>query len=466
MGSILIIFGIFTPLAIPLTVLIDNFIVWNLGSRMIFLTGLVIWLGNGWKYYSMDRLLINKLLVNLRQLYIFSNAITYSPKTIRTLGLLIWGGMTLTSASFHLVDEAWNKGYAVMFLLRTPYYNDFYEFFYSLNTPLLAILSKISCYLMMIWMAGLWTLPGIKLMRYFSFAMGLMFFISSILFINLSYLPYTELLFWILIHFPNLFLFRSNIFEDRETSSEVLPHINSSKMVFQKLLRDFIRFNIIISFIIFNSGSVLRIFSKNLRINLAFEKVLNNEYYRKWNKAWGQAPVDDFNSNDLYNYKYSIVGCRRNNDSTIDLVPWEDENGGRLSYLTNDEFFLRKSAPFKMETWQKSWKIQNDKKALIDSFRELSLEVASFDAALTNNVKKADYYTFYLIEHFVELKNGIPIGWSTSNNSIVRAKFDIDQSMLSKKSGIKYLIPPGHFFERKRTERTKKRFCKDKIFME
>ena len=135
----------------------------------------------------------------------------------------------------------------------------------------------------------------------------------------------------------------------------------------------------------------------------------------------------------------------------------------RLSYLKNDEFFLKLTAPFKDETSDKSWQIFNDKKVILDRFKELSQEVASFDAAL-NREKKINY-SFYLIEHSVDFKNSVPIGWSIYENSTVRSRLDINHSMLYKNNRIKYVIPPGHFFERRRIETTKKRFCKNRNFL-
>jgi len=461
-GSIFILLGLFTPLSLPITVLIDTFIVWNLGSRLVFLTGLIVWLGNGWKYYSLDRLLISTLPRRLHFLYSLSNEITYPPQTIRTLGLLIWGGMTLTSASFHATDEAWVKGFAVIHLLRTPYYNDFYELFYSIDTQLLLILSKISCYLMMIWQAFLWALPGIKATRRFSFAMGVLFFSSSILFINLSYLPYTELIFWLLIYCPNMlsvgadskYIHGGNPAEQTTSRTSMRPAVEAIKR--------FIKYNIIISFVVFNTGNTVRLFAGDTsELRALIDSVLLNKYYRKWNLVWGQAPLDDFNSNTLYNYRFSIVGCREYIDSTSALIPWEDGNGGRLKYLKNDRFFLGVSEPFKQSTSTKSWDIDTDKILILREFKALSAEIASFDLAISNTIyHKISGYTFYLVENFVRVDNSLPIGWSTGNESRIVSEFTIPRPKKQSASQFKHVVPPGHLFEAKRMEQTAQRYCK------
>lgn len=460
-GSILVALGLFTPLSLPVTAFLDYSIVWNLGSRLIILTGLIIWLGNGWKYYSLDRMLISSLLRPIGPLYKFSNSITYTPQTIRTLGLLIWGGMTLTSASFHINDEAWLKGYAVIHLLRTPFYNDFYELFYLVDTQLLLILSKLSCYLMMTWQAALWALPGIKIIRNFSFVMGLLFFLSSILFINISYLPFTELVFWILIYLPNSLWLG---WEDSYTRGVHAIESISSGVPLQaaaRQLKRFIKYNIIISFVIFNAGNTVRLFAgESSKTRALIDNILlNNKFYRRWNSAWGQAPLDDFNSNDLFDYRFSVVGCREYTDSTTDLVPWEDLNGGRLKYLRNDKFFMRVSVPFKQSTKTRSWNLREDKAIILRKFRALSTEIADFDIAATKDNPKIRAHTFYLIEHFVKFQDSLPVGWSTDNESLLLAEFKIPRSTKESTSNFKYAVPPGHLFVSKRIERTSQRYC-------
>ena len=215
--SIFTTIGIFLPITIPLISLTNSFTAINLGGQITAIILIIIFFGKCWRHLSIDKFFINKNKL-YSKLYLFFENLNLNPQAIRLFGLWLWGGVCFSAMSYHFNDSSWIKGTAVLTLLRTPYLNDYYQIFNNINDSILIFLSAISLYLMAIWELIIWIIPGIKILREITFWWGIAFFVSSIIFINLSYLPYIEIILWLLLYKPYLF-------------SKLIPNSNTENVI-------------------------------------------------------------------------------------------------------------------------------------------------------------------------------------------------------------------------------------------
>jgi len=201
------------------------------------------------------------------------------------------------------------------------------------------------------------------------------------------------------------------------------------------------------------------LFVKNDYIVSNINLVLKNKYYRKWNLAWGQAPLDDFNEGDLMSSRFSIVSCRLMENNKFQLVPWQDMNGGRLSYLNNDEFYIKNSLQFQRNTMRLNWDLEIDREKIVNHFNNLSLKIATFDFHVKKKLNVLGY-EFFLIEHFPVFTDQSITGWTLGEDSRMRKKIYINSTSIENYNGIPRIdIPPGHLNTYKRSKLTREFIC-------
>ncbi|KGG00276.1 hypothetical protein EU98_1808 [Prochlorococcus marinus str. MIT 9314] len=457
-SSLLVFLGIFTPVFLPVLAFTNSFISVNLTCQLVLITCLVIFLGNGWSYYSFDKILAKSSSIYQYFIY-YSNSITFNINIIRTIGVYLWGGVCISALSFHFKDPSWINGTAVLTLLRTPYLNDYYEYFNQLNTNFLLVLSRLSLYGMAIWELILWPIPGIKLIRRITFVWGILFFISSIVFINLSYLPYVELLFWVLIYRPDIvsftFLDKGNI----STRFSPIASKSFSKIII--IIKNFIRLSAIGSLIVSNVLNIYILNFENSSRTSFFRKIYNNRYYKRWNYLWGQAEVNVFNEYDLHMNRYSTVICRITNSNDIQLVPFQDLNGGRLEYLANDSFYFNNSLTFQRGSIYLNWENLRDREQLLKDWRPLVSRVIEFDYAVHKYSKNIKKYKVFLLENKpYYFKSNFLAGWNIDGDPIIRETQSLNTISMQKQIGFSRLsIPPGHFNSYNRSLQTLKKYC-------
>ena len=447
-------FGFFTFLTMPIFVLLDNLISWNLSSQLVVILSISIWLSNGWLYLSFDQFLCKRFLI-YGKIISFANCLTFNAVTLRNLSLLLWGGLVFTNVFFHLNDPNWINGTVIFHLLRTPYYNDFYYYFFSINDSLLIIISKITAYGMIIWELFLWMLPGIKRIRQLTFIWGLMFFLGCIFLLNLSYLPYLEIIFWLFLYCPDklsYLFFRKNKF----IKNNKYEYQNSFKIL--DMTRNFIKFNLFFCFLFGSLSNALIIYSPNYHFKNYLSNVLHNKYFRKWNKLWGHNSVNDFNESDLLSSRYSICICRVLDNGDKELVPWQDQNGGRLSYLSNDNFYL-KSLSFNKKIMRLNYEEISNKLIFEKEINKIVSLIIEFDMNINNKRRIAGYDVFF-IEHFPKYKDGFLAGWTIDDASLVHENIFISKNSIVRKNKLPVLeIPPSYFHYNYRRDKTSKFKC-------
>jgi len=204
--SISLCVGIFTSFSSLVLILSSSIIshylnIWNLSDFMTILFLSLFVFANSSHYFSIDRIFKKYFNVN------FSSPlnIVENERDLQKLLLLIfiiYGLASLGGIMYHLNDTNWQDGKIVIELLTNSYLSNGYQFFADFlinNESLFAVISALgtifqSCF-------QIFMIPAIfiKRLRPFVFFYGLFFFLISLFIIKLSFLPYFEILLWLVL---------------------------------------------------------------------------------------------------------------------------------------------------------------------------------------------------------------------------------------------------------------------------
>lgn len=298
---------------------------------------------------TIDYYLINKIkgfpkknLLIFSGFGISSESFTY----IRIIALFMFGAICVDAVSFHMFDKLWLEGNVLQLMLRTPYLSDFYSLFnnFSKHYPrAFNILCMTGLYVQLIWELAMIPLSTFKWGRIFVFLQGMLFFSISLIFINVSYLPWFELLLWLLI-FP-------------------LPATVAVKTYMVRLNSNIKKYFLVTCLVVCTYHMY-----KRLSPLWGYKGTYRSGFI---SNIFGQKRVDVFNKTDLGMGQYSYVIY---NITKEKLVPFMDYYGGRLSHLRNDWLYFNNSLALQ--------RFSNRKEVSINS--EITTRVI-------NNVLRFDY---------------------------------------------------------------------------
>ena len=204
--SFLFTIGLFTPLACGLLIYFFSApLIPYLGTMVliIFLWGM-FFAGVG-RRWSIDAYLFNFTSTQrlLKYLYAFSLAPNNENfSKIRFFVLFLFWCICVRAMAFHFDDSYWLNGQTLQLLFTTPYLTDHYLYFqkFSQMFPLTYdVLCKLSLFVQSAWELLLIPLMYFWWGRIFVMVQGMAFFIASILFLVLGYLPYYEICMWIFL---------------------------------------------------------------------------------------------------------------------------------------------------------------------------------------------------------------------------------------------------------------------------
>ncbi len=213
--SLLFVLGLFTPIATFALFFLVNYFDFNLkmgtlGTSIITITLLLFLLLNAGSKYSLDAWLHNNFKKSLlakfnRWLYsIFGFPDAIQMKIAFFLVFVLYGIMSFSALSLHLTDAYWTSGHTSRVLFVNSYLCAHYDLFrwIELNfTNAFSLFSKFSSIGQSLFQFLMIPLIFTRWGRGFVFLWGMMFFIISELFLQLSYLPATELILWLLIFY-------------------------------------------------------------------------------------------------------------------------------------------------------------------------------------------------------------------------------------------------------------------------
>lgn len=212
--ALLFTIGFFTPLITILLILFWHWIdavmqCYTLGSSILILYLYLFTITNfGGAKYSLDNYFINKKNNVSKFLIKFYNISgNLSLKQLKITYLIILTAYALISFSaaiYHLHDPSWLNGTTTIELLTNSYLSKFHHFFRSIHLqyPLLFLFfsefSMIGQTIFQILMIPLlFNKYGIKFIKIW----GLGFFLISLFFIQLGYLPHIEIILWFIIFY-------------------------------------------------------------------------------------------------------------------------------------------------------------------------------------------------------------------------------------------------------------------------
>jgi predicted DCC family thiol-disulfide oxidoreductase YuxK len=202
--------GFLTPLAsIALLIFYNQFdfmLATNtLGTNVLTLLMLYFLFANAGRQYSLDaRLLAGRGPTWLQKIAGSLYGLLGSPdkRQLTIYKFVLFSSyalMSLGAIQFHLRDSYWLSGQTISVLLTNSYLSRFYEAFRwlqgTLSQPYL-IFSKISGFFQTIYQIAMIPLMWLKPGKYFVVLWGLGFFLISAIGLQLSYLPFLELVLW------------------------------------------------------------------------------------------------------------------------------------------------------------------------------------------------------------------------------------------------------------------------------
>ena len=455
--SVLLTVGLFTPVVIVglLFFAITSQFAFTLGNMV---TTIVLWglffLGAG-RAYSLDYLLwklspINKLL---SWVYCFACDLKdeLSIAKIRFVLIFLFWGICFAAVSYHFYDSFWLKGKVLQLFFTTPYLTDYYGCFISFRNHfpvLFNLFCTVGLYVQGFWELFLLPLMYVRWLRPFVVIQGYLFFIISLICMNLGYLPFVEICFWML-----LFNY-SSVWKSLLSPFSEQPVLKTNQTRSNKTISYFVIVGCFIALL----HALMNLSTIGLINNSVADTVRNIQNKLKTVFfTFGQGGVNVFNKADLNMGSAHFVVYETDKEGNIlRVVPFIDINGGRLDYLRNDILYFRLSV-----AWQR---MARERKFLNGNYstpseltKQFALQVAVLDALLTEEKQQsARYYNAAL---FVKdmIEEPLFTSWSqprnTANIRIILSEEDL--IYLKKKFKHVFDLPPGHAFSDMRLQETK-----------
>ncbi len=449
----LIAVGFMTPVAIVLFTaffLIDPPLFGTLGDQAaIIVLWLFILLGAG-KHYSVDSLLMRWKPVRapIEHLYCFSVKLT--PENfarVRFFGLMVFWAVNFSAVAFHFFDDFWLKGNVLQVAMATGFWNDHYQFTNALldRFPMaydflcrsgLYIQAIFETFLLLFMYCG-W--PG----RMFVFYQGLGFFLMSLLFINLGYLPLHELVMWGVLfgHTPAIFPFLIRGEKDRE--------VRRSTRFGAHPIHGLIAASFIIC-LVFNTLNMARICG--YRWNGKWPWTVQT--WRNLHRSLALEAVNVFNRDDLDTGGYRMVMYEVDEEGTpLRLVPFMDLNGGRLEYLRNDYLYYSR-----VLRWLRAPEIEKfvdgDYEEYGDKTKQVINTMITLDAAVTGPRPGRMYRVEIGRRKLMDGPHFLVWGdWET----LTERKYTLQPAVAKKiaqQSNLTFILGPGHWGSEERAKRS------------
>ena len=201
--------GLLTPLSITAFLVLsrwsDNFFqTGTLGTSVLIHLLFVLILLRAGRSHSLDSWLSERNLFPKWMARMYVKPSGNEVKCAYSFALIIYATISFVALAYHLMDSYWLHGVTVKSLFLSSYLNKHYTWFRAIDHAapwalgLVSVAAEIaqSCFQFLM-IPLMFVAPG----RFFVKWHGTFFFLISLLFISLSFLPYWELLLWWLIFF-------------------------------------------------------------------------------------------------------------------------------------------------------------------------------------------------------------------------------------------------------------------------
>jgi predicted DCC family thiol-disulfide oxidoreductase YuxK len=176
----------------------------TLGTNILSQFFIVLFLASHSRFYSVDTLLLNsKSAIGKAMSKLYSWVGVPTPESLRFyyfIGFFSYAIVSFCALSFHVLDENWVAGRTPFAFFPAAFLSKYYPLFREIVIHWPSLFMALSIFLtvgqsifqfFMIPMA--WTKWGMRFVIFWGFS----FFVASLFFVNLSYLPHAEVLSWL-----------------------------------------------------------------------------------------------------------------------------------------------------------------------------------------------------------------------------------------------------------------------------
>lgn len=343
--------------------------------------------------------------------------------------LLFWG-INVSAIVFHAADRLWLKGQVLQLVLTTPYLSDHSPMFVAWRDAhpfSYDLFGKAALLVQCVWELFLLPLMFWKWGRHFVKVQGLVFFVFSLVFLNLEYLPLFELLWWLLL------------FGHPSRSEPAAAEIKKPSSA----LRLVLVLSAVVCLLQTSRLALEPLVAPEFR-----DRVLNAVRFPF--RFFGQWAVNVFNKKDLeMGAVYFVLYEVGSDGSPVRVVPYLDHWGGRLDYLRNDYLYFGYSLP-----WQRSEKYEkfedSDFRRPTEDTLRLVQAVADFDACLMEPFGPRRYRA----EFFSRTMDHMTDFYVWTEPQSVATIDAISGEGLKNRCAFAFDLPPGHYGAARRQART------------
>ena len=181
----------------------------TLGTSILQITLIPFVLVNSGQYYSIDHLVLKRNFIITKPIkFMFKLLGSMNEKAITRayfFTFFIYSIISFSALGLHIQDDFWINGLTTKALLLNSYLCKHYKLFRIIeeNIPhLLSSVSVLASVLQSFFQFFMFPLIFSTSGRKFVYVYGLIFFLISLFFLNLSYLPHVEIILWLVIFLP------------------------------------------------------------------------------------------------------------------------------------------------------------------------------------------------------------------------------------------------------------------------
>lgn len=252
---------------------------------------------------------------------------------------LICSAVNFSAGILHINDSYWKEGSALSKILTNSFYTNHYDFFERIKhshhdsyESVTLLLAWSQVFLQLIMLPFSFVKYGFLIVRIW----GIIFSLLSLIFFQISLLPFFYLMFWVLtLYLPCSYKLEYTFFRN---SIRIKQHITAYVLI------------------ALFTGASLSLFlklnkhdqehSNPVALNSLLQENKTEKYILELSKYFGLIVPNVFNSQDiLSNTKWVVIYNIR--DSRRNLIPFASTDGSRLSYHLNDIIYYKDSIPIR-----------------------------------------------------------------------------------------------------------------------
>lgn len=393
--------GILTPLSLAtlLGILSTREAGPYLGLQVARMLAVGLLLAGAGRSYSFDALALRRpsLARVVRPLYVLGPPGAAGLGSVRLLLLALYWIVTFSGVRYHFFDRFWHRGDVLQLTLTMPYFCDHHETFAAVRDRFPTAfdwLCRIGLYVQAGWQALLLplALSASPALRGFVVLQGLAFFLISTFVLNLGSLGPFELLLWVLV-----FGVAPRFGLDPRAPGE----LSSAREGTPRL-------------VVFGLGTAAVVLFLFQSLAATADSLFHTTFAaafpapRALLVPFGVGRVNVFNEQDIRMGTASLVLAEADDAGRpLRVVPFLDQDGGRLDYLRNDLLYFGRSLPWQRLPRPRQFAAGPPVRPTRET-RTLAREVARLDDCLTGGGGGRRYRALLVVRSIDRTVDGIP----------------------------------------------------------